>query len=76
VLLCQFFRREIIFDVTYELRVKYKIGRRNRSSEGRNDRKMTPGEYPNFNSYVKIYLFWYSLQTDRQTDRRMDVQRH
>jgi hypothetical protein len=36
------------FGVTYKLRVKYKMGRRNRYSEGWNDRQMTPRGYPNF----------------------------
>ena len=49
-------RGEIVFGATYELRVKYKMGRRNRYSEGRNDRRMTPRGYPNFNSYMKNLL--------------------
>ncbi len=46
-------RGEIVFGATYELRVKYKMGCRNRYSEGRNNRRMTPRGYPNFNSYMK-----------------------
>jgi hypothetical protein len=46
-------RQEIVFGVTYELRVKYKMGRRNRYSERRDNRQITPREYPNFNSYLK-----------------------
>jgi hypothetical protein len=41
------------FWFTYKLRVKYKIGCRNRYSEGRNDRQMTLRGYPSFNSFVK-----------------------
>jgi hypothetical protein len=66
-------RREIVFGVTYKLRVKYKIGRRNRYLEGRNDRQMTLRGYPNFNSYVKnlrVLVFITDGQMDRQTDRR------
>jgi hypothetical protein len=61
------------FVVTYKLRVKYKIGRRNRYLEGRNDRQMTPRGYPNFNSYMKnlrVLVF----RTDRRTDGRTDRQ--
>ncbi len=49
---------EIGFGVTYKLRVKYKIGHRNRYLEGWNDRQMTPHEYPNFNSYLKNLCFF------------------
>jgi hypothetical protein len=65
----------LIFGVTYKLRVKYKIGRRNRYLEGRKDRQMTPHGYPNFNSYVKnlhALVVITDRQTDRQTDRRTD----
>ncbi len=68
-------RRDIIFGVTYELRVKYKIGQRNRYSEGRNDRQMTPRGYHNFKSYVKnlrVLVLITDRQTNRQTDRQMD----
>ncbi len=64
-------QREIVFGVTYKHRVKYKIGRMNRYSEGRKDRQMTPRGYPNFYSYVKnpfVLVFWTEGQTDRQTD--------
>ncbi len=47
---------EIVFGATYELRVKYKMECRNRYSEGRNGRQMTPRGYPNFNFYVKNLL--------------------
>jgi hypothetical protein len=45
--------REIVFGVTYELRVNYKIAHRNRYLEGRIDRQMTPRGNPYFNSYMK-----------------------
>jgi hypothetical protein len=64
--------REIVFGVTYELRVKYKIGRRNRYTEGRNNRQMTPRGYRNFYSYVKnlrVLVFRMDRQTDRQTEK-------
>ncbi len=64
-------RQEIVFGVTYKLRVKYKMGRKNRYSEGWNDRQMTPHGYPNFNFYLKnlrVFVFW--------TDRCMDGQRY
>jgi hypothetical protein len=54
-------RREIIFGVTYKLRVKYQMGGRIRFLEGRNDRQMTPRGYPNFSFYVKylrFFVFW------------------
>ncbi len=69
-------RREIVVDVTYELRVNYKMGHRNWYLEGWNDRQMTPRGYPNFNSYLKIYVFSFSGQTDGRTDGRMHGQRH
>jgi hypothetical protein len=59
-------QQEIIFSVTYERRVKYKMGRRNRYSEGLNDRQMTPRGYPNFNSYKKnlrVFVFRMDGQT-------------
>ncbi len=33
---------------------------------------MTPRGYPIFNSYMKIYVFWYSRQMDGQTDREIN----
>jgi hypothetical protein len=53
--------QKIVFGFTSILRVKYKMGCRNRYSEGRNNRQMTPRGYPNFNSYVKnlrVLVFW------------------
>jgi hypothetical protein len=44
---------EIVFGVTYKLRVKYKMGCRNRYSEGRNNRQMTPPGCPNLISCLK-----------------------
>ncbi len=61
-------RREIVFGVTYKLRVKDKIVSKNRYSEGRNDRQMTPGGYPNLNSYLKN-LRVLKFITDGWTDR-------
>jgi hypothetical protein len=62
-------RWEIIFGVTYKLKVKNKMGYRHRYSEGRNDRQMmTPRGYPKFNSYVKN-LCVLVFRTDRRTDR-------
>ncbi len=54
------FSREIVFGVTYVLRVQYKMERRKRYLEGTGNGQMTPHGYPNFNSYVKHLLFWYS----------------
>jgi hypothetical protein len=45
--------REIVFGVTYILRVQYKLARRNRYLGGTDDRQMTPRGYSNFNSYIK-----------------------
>ncbi len=59
--------REIVFSVTYELRLKYKMGCRNRYSEGRNPRQMTPRGNANLNSYVKN-LHELVFQTDREID--------
>ncbi len=53
---------------------RYMMGRRNSYFEGTEDGQMTQPEYPNFNSYVKIYVFWYSRETDRRTDGRTDGQ--
>ncbi len=58
-------RQEKAFGVTYKLREKYKMGHRNRYSEGRNNRQMTPHGYPNFNSYVKN-LCVLVFRTDRE----------
>ncbi len=55
-------RREIVFGVTYELTVQQ---RRNRDSEGREDRQMT---FFNLIPTFKIYVILYSGQMDRQTD--------
>jgi hypothetical protein len=61
-------RREIVFDVTYKLRIQYNMGRRNRNLKVRDNGQMTPCGYSNFISYVKNLGFLYSSQTDRQTE--------
>ncbi len=33
---------------------------------------MTAHGYPNFNLYMKNYVFWYSGRTDGQTDREIN----
>jgi hypothetical protein len=59
---------EIVFDVTYVLRVQCKMAYRNRYLEGTDNGQMTQCGYPTFNSYIKNLCF--SLgQTDRWTDR-------
>jgi hypothetical protein len=45
--------QEIVFGVTYVLRVQYKMARRNRYLVGMEDGQMTPREYPNFDFYIK-----------------------
>ncbi len=65
-------RQEIGFGVPYELRVKNKMGHRNKYLEGRNDRQMTPHGYPNFNSYVKnlcVLVFRMYRRTDGQRNQ-------
>jgi hypothetical protein len=44
--------REIVFDVTYILRLQYKIECRNRYSNGMEDGQMTPRGFPDLNSYI------------------------
>ena len=58
---------EIVFGVTYVIRVQYKIECRNRYlEEGMDDGQMTPHEYPTFNSYVQNLHALHSRWTDRQ----------
>ncbi len=58
------FLREIVFGVTYVLRVQYKMECRKKYFEGMGNGQMTPRGYLNFNSYVKHLLFWYSGQIE------------
>ncbi len=77
VLLCQFFVcsvfclwLDIVFDVAYELWLQYKMGRRNRYLDWRDDGQMSPHGYTSFNSYVKNLRLFIFI-TDRQTDREI-----
>jgi hypothetical protein len=49
------------------------MGRRNRYSEVRNNRQLTPHGYPNFNMFVKNLRVWYFGQTDGWTDGLKDA---
>ena len=57
--------REIVFDVAYKLGVQYKMGRRNRYLEWKDDGQINPCGCANFNSYVKN-LHRFLFITDRE----------
>jgi hypothetical protein len=57
--------QEIVYDVTYKLTQQQ---RRNRDSDGRDNRQMT---FLNFNSYVQNVRF-FVFQMDGQMDRQME----
>jgi hypothetical protein len=64
---------EIVFGVTYVLRVQYKMAHRNRYLEETEDGQITPRGYPNCNFIVKN-LHFLVFQTDGWTEGWTEIQ--
>jgi hypothetical protein len=58
------------------LNPNFLLAHRNRYSEGMDEGQKTQHGHPNLIPMIKIYVFWYSRQTDGRTDRQTDRQRH